>query len=35
MHAKIVMPVLEGQNEIPETDDLDDMMERLIWRPSS
>jgi hypothetical protein len=29
MHAKMVMPVLEGQNEIPATDDLDDVMEKL------
>jgi hypothetical protein len=24
-----VMPVLEGQSEIPATDDLDDVMEKL------
>jgi hypothetical protein len=29
MHAKMVMLVLEGQNEIPATDDLDDVMEKL------
>jgi hypothetical protein len=29
MHAKMVMPVLEGQNEIPATDDLDEVMEKL------
>jgi hypothetical protein len=29
MHAKMVMPVLEGQNEIPTTDDLDEVMEKL------
>jgi hypothetical protein len=29
MHAKMVMPVLEGQSEIPATDDLDGVMEKL------
>jgi hypothetical protein len=26
MHARLVMPVLEGQNDTPATDDLDDIM---------
>jgi hypothetical protein len=29
MHARLVMPVLDGQNDTPATDDLDDVMERL------
>jgi hypothetical protein len=29
MHAKMVMPELEGQNEIPATDDQDEVMEKL------
>jgi hypothetical protein len=29
MHARLVMPVLEGQNETPAIDDLDDVMEKL------
>jgi hypothetical protein len=29
MHARIVMPVLEGQIDTPVTDDLDDVMEKL------
>jgi hypothetical protein len=29
MHARLVMPVLEGQNNTPATDDLDDVMEML------
>jgi hypothetical protein len=29
MHARLVMPVLEGQNDTPATDDLDDVMEKL------
>jgi hypothetical protein len=29
MHAKMVMPVLEEQNEIPATDDLGDVMDNL------
>jgi hypothetical protein len=29
MQAKMVMPVLEGQNEIPATDDLDEVIEKL------
>jgi hypothetical protein len=28
MHARLVMPVLEGQNDTPATDDLDDVMEK-------
>jgi hypothetical protein len=30
MHARLVMLVLEGQNDTPATDDLDDVMERLV-----
>jgi hypothetical protein len=29
MHARLVMPVLEGQNDTPATDDLYDVMEKL------
>jgi hypothetical protein len=29
MHARLVMPVLEDQNDTPATDDLDDVMEKL------
>jgi hypothetical protein len=29
MHARLVMPVLEGQNNTPATDDLEDVMERV------
>jgi hypothetical protein len=29
IHAKMVMPVLEGQNDIPATDDLEEVMEKL------
>jgi hypothetical protein len=29
MYARIVMPVIEGQNDSPATDDLDDVMEKL------
>jgi hypothetical protein len=29
MHARLVTPVLEGQNNTPATDDLDDVMEKL------
>jgi hypothetical protein len=29
IHARLVMPVLEGQNDTPATDDLDDVMEKL------
>jgi hypothetical protein len=29
MHARLVMPVLEGHNDTPATDDLDDVMEKL------
>jgi hypothetical protein len=29
MHARLVMPVLDGQNDTPATDDLDDVMENL------
>jgi hypothetical protein len=29
MHARLLMPVLEGQNDTPATDDLDDVMEKL------
>jgi hypothetical protein len=29
MHARLVMPVLEGQNDTPATDDLHDVMEKL------
>jgi hypothetical protein len=29
MHAKMAMPVMEGQNEIPATDDLEDVMDKL------
>jgi hypothetical protein len=29
MHARLVMPVLEGQNDTPATDDLDGVMEKL------
>jgi hypothetical protein len=29
MHARLVMPVLEGQNDTPSTDDLNDVMEKL------
>jgi hypothetical protein len=29
MHARLVMPVLEGQNDTPASDDLDDVMENL------
>jgi hypothetical protein len=29
MHARLVMPVLEGQNDTPATDDLNDVMEQL------
>jgi hypothetical protein len=29
MHTRLVMPVLEGQNDTPATDDLDDVMEKL------
>jgi hypothetical protein len=29
MHARLVMLVLEGQNDTPATDDLDDVMEKL------
>jgi hypothetical protein len=28
-HARLVMPVLEGQNDTPATDDLDDVMRKL------
>jgi hypothetical protein len=31
MHARLVMPVLEGQNNTPATDDLDDVMEKLVF----
>jgi hypothetical protein len=29
MHARLVMPELEGQNDMPATDDLNDVMEKL------
>jgi hypothetical protein len=29
MNARLLMPVLEGQNDTPATDDLDDVMEKL------
>jgi hypothetical protein len=29
MYARLVMPVLEGQNDTPATDYLDDVMEKL------
>jgi hypothetical protein len=29
MHAPLVMPVLEGQNDTPATDDLDYVMKKL------
>jgi hypothetical protein len=29
MHARLEMPVLEGQNDTPATDDLDAVMEKL------
>jgi hypothetical protein len=29
MHARLVMLVLEGQNDTPATDDLDDVMEKV------
>jgi hypothetical protein len=29
MHARLVMPVLEGQNDTPATDDLEDVMEKI------
>jgi hypothetical protein len=29
MHAKMVIPVLEGQNETPATDDRDELMAKL------
>jgi hypothetical protein len=29
MHARLVMAVLEDQNDMPATDDLDDVMEKL------
>jgi hypothetical protein len=29
MHARQAMSVLEGQNDTPATDDLDDVMEKL------
>jgi hypothetical protein len=29
MHVRLVMPVLEGQNDTPATADLDDVMEKL------
>jgi hypothetical protein len=29
MHVRLVMSVLEGQNDTPNTDDLDDVMEKL------
>jgi hypothetical protein len=29
MNARLVMPVLEGQNDTPATDYLDDVMEKL------
>jgi hypothetical protein len=29
MHARLVTPVLEGQNYMPDTDDLDDVMKKL------
>jgi hypothetical protein len=29
MHARLVMQVLEGQNDTPPKDDLDDVMEKL------
>jgi hypothetical protein len=29
IHARLVMSVLEGQNDTPATDDLDDVMEKL------
>jgi hypothetical protein len=29
MHARLVMPVLAGQNDTPAKDDLDDVMEKL------
>jgi hypothetical protein len=32
MHARLVMPVLEDQNNTPATDDLDDVMEKLVMR---
>jgi hypothetical protein len=31
MHARLVMPVLEGQNDTPSTD-LDEVMEKLDMR---
>jgi hypothetical protein len=30
MHARLVMPLLEGQNDTPATDDLDYVMEKLV-----
>jgi hypothetical protein len=30
LHAWLVMPVLEGQNDTPATDDLDDVMEKRV-----
>jgi hypothetical protein len=30
MQARLVMPVLEGQNDTPATDDLGDIMEKLV-----
>jgi hypothetical protein len=35
MHARQVMPVLEGQNDTPATDDLDDVMEKLDMHMST
>jgi hypothetical protein len=32
MHARLVMPVLEGQNDTPATNDLNDVMEKLDMR---
>jgi hypothetical protein len=29
MYARLVMPVLEGQNDTPAIDDLDDVMEKF------
>jgi type I restriction-modification system DNA methylase subunit len=29
MHTRLVMPVLEGQNDMPAQDDLDDVMAKL------
>jgi hypothetical protein len=37
MHARLLMPVLEGNNDTAATDDLDDSCRNLThtWRPSS